>query len=289
MGAAAGRGSTSVVTDIPGGHGIFGGGLAPPVGSPLSLEARPEQPLAADYVPAEGDRLVIRVLEPPRRISWLEFDNSFGGLITLRYADGGEKIIGTVLRPVVGVGRFEGTRDAARGRIRANHPGVIDISTSPYGMVGGFQIVPSGHADSPEVTYIRTGTQWMVVGPLNTLEPTWEGVAPLFAGYLSPSYRPDDLLHEDWMRRLLSRAQVQVRFGDGDWELMPHIAIDPDAREDADTRNRGRDGLWRVHGSLDPYTPLTGRAGDALAGVTRLRIILPRAQYWPEPVEGAIW
>ena len=289
VGAAQGRGSTSIGTDIPGGDGIFGGGLTPPVNAPVAIESDGLQPLPADYVPSDGDRLVIRVLEPPRRIAWLEFDNSFGGLITAHYPGGEEKIIGAVLRPVVGVGRFEGTRDAAPGRIRANHPGVIDISTSPYAQIGGFQIVPSGHADSPEVTYIRTNTQWMVVGPVSATAPSWEGVAPLFSGYLSPSYRADDLRHEDWMRRLLSRAQVQVRFAGGEWELMPRIVIDPTAPADIDTQDRGRSGLWRVQGSLDAYTPLVGDAHTALAGVSHIRILLPRAQYWPEPMEGAIW
>lgn len=294
-GAAQGRGSTSIVTDIFGGEGIFGGGFAPYVGSPVSLEGAPEEPLAADYAPAASDTIVIRVLEPARRLASIEFENSFGGLITARFIGGERQVIGTVLRPVVGIGRFPGTLNAAPGRIRANHPGVIDISTSPPGMVGGFQIVPSGHADSPEVSYIRTGTQWMVVGPLNAAAPTWEGVAPLFAGYLRPSYRADDLRHDDWMRRLLSRAQVQVRYHGGGWELMPkiaidpHIAIDPTAPADADTRNRGRDGTWRMHGSLDPYTPLTSTAYSALSGLSHVKIILPRAQFWPEPTEGDIW
>jgi hypothetical protein len=289
VGAAQGRASTSIVTNIPGGEGIFGGGFGPFVGSPVCLAGAPEKPLAADYVPTEGDRLVIRVLQPPRRLAWIEFDNSFGGLITARYLDGEEQSIGAVLRPVVGIGRFPGTLNAAPGRIRANHPGVIDISTSPPGMVGGFQIVPSGHADSPEVTYIRTGTQWMVVGPLSAAEPTWEGVAPLFSGYLRPSYRADDLQHEDWMRRLLSRAQVQVRYGGGEWELMPHIAIDPEAPVDADTHNRGRDGTWRMRGSLNPYVPLTSTAYGALSGLSHIRILLPRAQWWPGEAEGEIW
>ena len=289
VGAAQGRDSTVIATDIRGGDGIFGGGFAPYVGSPVSLATAPEEPLRADYAPTEGDRIIIRVTHPPRRITRLQFDNTAGGLITARYVGGEEKAIGTVLKPVSGIGRFEGTLNAAPGRIRANHPGVIDISTSPQGMVGGFQIVPSGHADSPEVAYIRNGSQWMIVGPLSPSEPTWEGVAPLFSGYLRPSYRADDLRHEDWMRRLLSRAQVQVRFGEGEWELMPRIAIDQEAAADADTRNNGRDGLWRMHGSLAPWTSLTRSAHDALRDLSHVRIILPRTQWWPRADKGEIW
>lgn len=286
IGAAVGHGSSSIATDIPGGTGIFGGGFAPPVDSSVRvIRNGDEVALPPDYVPAEGDVLEIIVTEPPSDVIAIEFENRFGGLIRLRYAGGSEKIIGQVLRPVVGIGRFPGTVDAAPGRIRANHPGVIDISTSPLGMVGGFQIIPSGHAGSPELSYVAAATQWMVVGPLNALDPPWEGVAPLFAGYIVPSYRPDDLEHGDWMRRLLSRCQVQARFGGEDWELLPRIAIDPQASPDADTHNRGRTGLWRIAGSVDPYQPLASRARTALQGMTHLRIMLPRAQFWPAAEE----
>lgn len=288
VGAAREGQQTSIATDIPAGTAIFGGGLAPYVNSPTYLERDALTPLVPDWTPAVGDTIVITVTEPKPALHSIELDNSFGGLVTLRYADGEETIIGGVLRPVVGIGRFDGTRDAAPGRIRANHPGVLDVSTSPLGMVGGFQIVPSGHADSPETTYIRTGTQWMVVGALNMTNPSWEGIAPLFAGYLRPDYRPDDLMHEDWMRRLLSRSMVQVRFHGGEWELMPRIAIDPEAQEDPDHRNRGREGLWRIAGSLQPHIPSPATANIALQGVTHLRILLPQAQYWPEPGESEL-
>ena len=284
VGAAEGHGSTSIATDIAGGAGIFGGGFAPPVNSPVFVvrEGGPV-PLAADYVPVEGDVLVITVHEPPVALTAIEFDNAFGGLIRARFADGGERVIGQVLRPVVGIGRFPGTIDAAPGRLRANHPGVIDISTSPLGLVGGFQIVPRGHAGSPELSFVLTSTQWMVVGPVSALEPSWEGVAPLFAGYLAPSYRPDDITgpHGDWMQRVLSRCQVQVRFGAGEWELMPRIAIDPDAPAGGDTHERGRAGLWRIAGSLHPYVAPPDIANTALSGLTAIRILLPRAPFWP--------
>jgi hypothetical protein len=283
VGAAEGRPGSTIGTDIAAGSGIFGGGFAPAVNSPLGIERDGEiEALPADYVPADGDQLVIRVLEAPTALVALTFDNSFGGLIRAIEAGGGERVIGMVLRPVSGIGRFEGTFSAAPGRIRANHAGVIDISTSPLSMIGGFQIVPSGHADSPEVSYIRTGTAWMVVGPVTATEPTWEGVAPLFAGYLHPSYRPDDLQHDDWMRRLLSRSQVLVQYDNGDWELMPRIAIDPEATPEMDSQDRGRNGLWRIAGSLRPAVPAPAVASTALRGVTAIRIDLPRAQFWPE-------
>lgn len=279
IGAASGHDSTAIATDIPGGTGIFGGGLSPTVNAPVRLQRPAElQPLPADYTPAPGDVLVIVVPLPVTPVAQLIFENRFGGLITLRYADGTEKPIGTVLRPVVGVGRFPGTVDAGPGRVRANHAGVIDISTSPVGMVGGIQIIPRGHAGSPEMSYVMTSTQWMVVGPLTPLEPSWEGIAPLFAGFLAPNYRPDDLAHEDWMQRLLARCLVQVRLNGGPWQNMPRIAIDPDAPERPDPQATVR----RIRGSLNPYVPLSAAAYTALAEVTHLRIILPMARYWPE-------
>jgi hypothetical protein len=44
-----------------------------------------------------------------------------------------------------------------------------------------------------------------------------------------------------------------------------------------------------MHGSLDPYTPLTSTAYNALSGLSHMKIILPRAQFWPGPGEGEIW
>lgn len=279
IGAALRQASSAIVTDIEGGDGIFGGGLAPYVNSPVRIvRDGNEQPLPADYVPAEDDDLLILVGQASRPVTELIFENRFGGLITLRYDDGESKVIGCVLRPVVGIGRFEGTKYAAPGRIRANHPGVIDISTSPLGMVGGFQIVPKGHAGSPEVAYIRINTQWMVVGPVSALEPSWEGIAPLFAGYLAPNYRPDDISgrHEDWMQRLLARCLVQVKIKDEPWRNMPRICIDPDAPEEPKSTV-----LRRIKGSLNPYQPLPAAAYTALETVTAVRVLLPRAQYWP--------
>ena len=280
-GAALGRSLSSVVTDIPGGEGIFGGGLSPTINSPVALERDGlSAPLVADYAPAEGDALVIIARAPVRPVAELIFENKFGGIITLRYADGEEKPIGTVLRPVIGIGRFPGTVDAAAGRVRANHAGVIDISTSPLGMVGGFQIIPRGHAGSPEMSYVVSTTQWMVVGPISALDPSWEGIAPLFAGFLAPDYRPDDITgrHDDWMQRLLSRCLVQARVKSGPWQNMPRIVVDPDAPEEPVAGSSIR----RIRSSLNPYVPLARKAYTALAGVTHLRIILPSAQFWPE-------
>jgi hypothetical protein len=253
-GVGAAEATSSLFTDIPAGSGIFGGGWAPFINNPVSLQKGGTLEAITDgYVPAEGDVLVIVVERPAKYPSSIEFENRFGGLITINYPDGESKVIGTVLRPVLGVGRFEGTKWARPGRIRANHCGVIDISTSPYGEVGGFQIVPANHAMSPETWYIRTQTQWMVVGPVNALDPSWEGVAPLFSSFLQPAYLPADWQSEDGgqLNRMLARLLVDCRIKDGDWTLLPRYAIQ------------------------DPSKPLPEEAFTVLKDVTHLRILFP--------------
>ena len=215
----------SIFTDIPSGTVIFGGGYAPLVGNPVFLERGAElTPLPRDYLPARGDVLVISIRRPKQYPSQIVFENRFGGFIYLEYPNGYRKMIGEVLRPVIGIGRFVGGLWAGIGRIRANHPGVIDISTSLVGEIGGFQIIPANHAMSPETTYVRRLTQWMVVGPLDARDPSWEGVAPLFLHYLRPKYNEADLYADDWHERLLGRFLADVKIN-GEWQAMPHLSV----------------------------------------------------------------
>jgi len=246
--------SSSIFTDIPAGSGIFGGRFAPLVGSKLTLERgdNPPVPLPPDYTPQEGDRLLVDVRREAA-IDYIEFDNSFGGFITVKRLGHEPEVIGQVLKPVAGVGRFEGSVYARVGRIRANHPGVLCISTSPLGEIGGFQIIPREHAMSPEMTFARTLTQWMVVGPIDGREPSWEGLPPLFCGSLYPSYLPL-LANEPGMEevsalnRLLSRFHVLGRMrGSEEWGALPAV---------------------------------TGRVDDALVDLAAIRI------YFPLPAGG---
>jgi len=282
IGAATRKYSSVIVTDMLPGTELFGG-LGPQVGSPVYVEDADGKPgkLAGDYHPAIGDVLTIVRQQPPRRVRYIDFANEFGGDITVTYADGSHEVIGLVMRPVCGIGRFEGTRYAAAGRLRANHAGVIDISTSPYGLVGGFQIIPADHANDAEVSYIKTNTQWMVVGPRHHNE-SWKGAAPLFSGYLYPSYRPDDLTggYANWLQRTLSRCQVLAKTGEGDWDLLPRIALDPQAPETSKPPKDNR--TWRIRASLDVREPLPAAAQRALMNLRAIRIRLPQVLYWPE-------
>jgi hypothetical protein len=246
----------SIYTDIPGGTGLFGGHWSPILGNPVYRQQGDTLARLPDgYVPAKGDMLVIPVMEPADAPQAVVFENRFGGFITEIGWDGTETLIGQVLKPVAGVGRFTGTQYSDLGRLRANHNGVIDVSVSRYGAIGGFQIIPREHAMSPEMVRARTYTQWMVVGPLDARDPSWEGVAPLFLGYLRPSWSADDIEQKDWLTRLLDRTHIDVRIKNGPWQELPTFAFDPDLSH-----------------------PLPTWANDALQDVTHVRITLPVPQ-----------
>jgi len=242
----------SISTDMAGGSGIFGGGYAPLVGNPVWVERWGVKWQATNgYVPEKGDRITIIVQIFADQPTQLVFENREQGLIWLQFPDGSRQVIGYVVRPVHGVGRFTGGYYAEVGRIRANHAGVIDISCSPLESIGGFQIVPLGHAYSPEMKNAWKMTQWMIVAPLSPDE-SWEGVAPLFYQYLRPDYRADDAFSDNWRERLLSRFLVEVKHDDGLWSACPTFTI-----------------------SQDMSLPLPEWANTALDDVTAIRILFP--------------
>jgi hypothetical protein len=259
---------SSAFTDIAGGRGIFGGPFTPFVGNPILLDNdRNNQlkPLPDNYVPKLGDSWMILIQRPRRYPREIVFENRYGGLITIHYRGEKPKPIGSVLRPVVGVGRFVGSYFTERGRLRANHQGVIDIATAPpettatRGRVGSFQIVPANHAMSPETHYIREQTQWMVVGPISALDPSWEGTAPLFSQFLRPRNDPADV-QGDWVEDLAGRFYFDCKRRQkngriSDWQPFPYFY-------------------------MDPNQPLPSWAATALRDVTHIRIVFPFA--WDE-------
>lgn len=243
----------SIFTDIHAGNTLFGGGYSPFVGNVVSKIDDDGQlvTIPTGFIPSVGDVFVIKVERPARYPKEIVFENRFGGLISIKYIDGEQRYIGQVLRPVEGVGRFIGGEYADVGRIRAAHAGVIDISLSPVGYVGGFQIIPSGHGMSKEMITARTLTQWMVIGPVSALDPSFEGVAPFFKYYLQPRYNEDDIEKPDWKKRLLERFLVEVKFkGDNDWKPVPVFA-------------------------LDQKKALPKFANTAMEGITHIRILFP--------------
>jgi hypothetical protein len=242
----------SITTDFAAGTGIFGGGYAPFVGNRVWVERNgTTAPAEKGYVPELGDALIIPVERYVQQPSQLIFENHEGGQIWLQFPDGSRQVIGRVLRPVHGVGRFSGTQYADLGRIRADHAGVIDISCGPLGAVAGFQIIPEKHAHDPEMKLALTRTQWMIVAPTNPGE-AWEGVAPLFYQYIRPNYRPDDLYAPDWRERLLGRFLAEVQLNNGPWCPIPAFNLNP-----------------YLQGDLPAW------ADSALAEVTAVRILFP--------------
>lgn len=234
--------NAAIFTDIPGGAGIFGGYWSPASGTPVYLEQNGElAPLSPKYTPRVGDVLVLRVLVPLDLPKAIVFENRFSGLITEIAWDDTEKVIGQVLQPVVGIGRFFGSQYADVGALRANHSGVICISVSPRGQLGGFQIIPKGHAMSPEMINARHLTQWMVVGPLDARAPSWEGVAPLFRDYLRPCWVPGG-----------ESVYADIRVKDGPWQPIPAMGF-----------------------PADNAIPLPAWADMALERVTHIRINFP--------------
>jgi len=215
--------SSSIYTDVKINNSIFGGGYSPCVGNRVLVNGFE---MGGSYVPKTGDTLTIIVEQPKKYPEAIVFENKFQGKVRLRYADGSSRVVAFVFRPVSGVGRFAGTRYLNAGRIRANHAGVIDISTSVAGRVGGFQIIPTSHAESKEMRSSRYMSQWMVVGPINLFGKSLEGVAPLFRYYLKPQYNENDIFAKDWEKKFLGHFLVEAKIN-GKWQPMPIFAMHP--------------------------------------------------------------
>ena len=244
--APAARPKTAFIVDIPAGSGIFGG-FAPLTGSKVSIIRRGvEYPLSG--VPVYGDVLVILTpIRDAQGVYMADFENSPGGRVIAHTGDG-IKIIARVVRRVRGTGRFGGTMYQGAGRIRASHSGVIDISASKAGEIGGFQIVPLRHAlTSHELHYVWRFTQYMVAAPLPG-QPDLEGRPPLFSGELMPGPHSED--KEAGLWKLYRQIPlVFCRRNGGEWEKLPEVS---------------------------------GRVDDAFDEVTHLRIYFPVWKNYPE-------
>lgn len=217
---------SSIYTNLPAGSQIFGGEYSPFVGNEVKITPLGSSlaPMRKGYVPKLNDLIYLIVKQPINYPKEMVFENTFGGKITLKYFNGQEKLVGQVLRPVSGIGRFEGGVYTGSARIRANHPGVIDISVSPMAQMGGFQIVPSEHA--ADMAYVKDGTQWMIISPIEVGQPTLEGLAPLFRQFIRPVYDQVSIEAQDWDEYALKRFLVEVKYvGTEKWHPMPVLEI----------------------------------------------------------------
>lgn len=218
-------GASGIYTNIPTGTGIFRE-LAPYSGNPVYLQNGdgPLAPLPINYTPKEDDTLVITVKRPINALRQVVFENRVGGSVTATFADGVQKVVTTVIKPVLGVGRFDGTSYTGVGAVNTNHSGVITVSTAPITTStllegvgperrGGFQIEPAYHnsqtdeAGAPSI---------LVVGvPEKKRTPDQEGMPPLFHGYINLAWDAKDPAHS-W------RADIQ-RDGSAQWLPMPAL------------------------------------------------------------------
>jgi hypothetical protein len=210
---------SGIYTDIPAGQVIFRN-FAPFVGNPAKLERGGSLiDIPQGWQPASGDVLVVIAYLPNPYLRELVFENKAKGQVTATYTDGKTEQVGTVIVPVIGVGRFDATSYTGEGFVNTNHGGVVTISTAPIANStlhegkgderrGGFQIQPSVHWK----TQIPM-PQSMAVAPMPGARPL-EGQPPIFAGYISLAY---DAKSPDRSMR------VECGFADGTWQAMPGI------------------------------------------------------------------
>lgn len=251
--------SSGIHTDIYTGHAIFRN-QSPYVGNSVfverghSLLALPE-----DYIPVEGETFVIVVKRPSRMPSEIEFENHAEGNVTVKYPDGASDVITHVVRPVQGIGRYDGTTFTGVGKINTNHGGVLTISTAPIcppgtregGEIetrGGFMIQPYFHAYQQG----EASPQVMVIGPIDKSKPSMEGTPPLFGGYINLSC---------YNGRLVNSYRVQVKIDGGEWENMPQIV--------------GRvDNAFKPE-YLNAYFSKSGANRQIKNGVTAVKLLFP--------------
>ncbi|MCI6261071.1 MAG: hypothetical protein SOV63_05370 [Pyramidobacter porci] len=210
---AAGTAAAFVI-DCPAGTGLFGG-WAPVVGDRARVRRADGtlRELTAAQLPEPGETLVVSVTEDPDGPYMIDFENRVGGEVRA-YWRGGSKAIATVERPFRGVGRFSGSKFQRRSALRANHCGVICVSTSDVGDIGGFQIIPWEHSFSPEMKSAWEKTQWMIVRSIDGEKMTAR--APLFKGVFTPGAQALEKLWDFWST-YGRRSLVMCRVDGGEW------------------------------------------------------------------------
>ncbi len=253
-------GDSGIYTDIPAGTSIFRQ-FAPFVGNPVYVldSSGALSLIPGDYSPKIGDTIVIIANQPDRQIEEIIFENRKNGAVTAKYADGSSEQITSVLSPVRGVGRYDGTSYTGVGAINTNHGGVITISTAPLSRLklpegqgperrGGFMVQPSNHAK----TQGKTSPTVMVVGSAIPGATPLEGRPPLFREFISLAFDPQNAA---------SSFLVQCKIDDGNWEILPSITGKVDDAFEARY--------------LNEYFKRQGSNRRIKTGVTALRIKFP--------------
>lgn len=258
-------GTGDIVVSNPGGYGIFNE-WSPYVGNPVyALDRGSWVPLDSyftDPTRIPPQFLFIDVRRPRDNVRYIEFENwskgdvvngvqmeDYGGIYVM---DETEKRyqIGRVLQRATQTGRFIGSEYADIGRVRATHPGVLELSTTRWrgktddeNLRGGVQIVPANHAKYLHYnlgqSWFIGGGAWMIVGPVNSTQedlknPSYtedgkllidpiEGLPPIFSGYIRPYF--DENNYESSFRFFVSEDFGRT------WRTPPEITGVPGAGE----------------------------------------------------------
>jgi hypothetical protein len=125
--------------------------------------------------------------------------------------------------------------------VRANHPGVICISTCEKREIGGFQIIPLTHTYSAEMQRMRGMYQYLVLRGVNFENLT--GRAPFFRGFM----RPGDI-------DAGNKAGLVTYKINGEWHEMQNIpGLTDNALADVEA--------FRIYLKAEPYERLTSDFG----------------------------
>jgi hypothetical protein len=199
---------TSFVVDGVGGTGLWGR-YAPFVGSPVYIVNPAGIPVLFNNVNLLkfATALEVRVYKPKDDAEYIEIENSEGGHAWYHDAKGDHQFA-IVESPVSGTGRFEGSLYQGLGKVRANHPGVICVSTTERYDIGGFQIVPLSHTYSKEMQKTRRMSQYIVLRGIDFEDLT--GQPPFYRSYIRPGDAEDMEYHAGTVR-----CKV-----DGEWREM---------------------------------------------------------------------
>lgn len=250
-------GAAGIFTDIPAGTSLFRE-LAPFCGNPVFVEGPGGRlyPIPETFAPTgNGEILVITVLAPKNPVTTITIDNKVGGAVEVAFADGTSRQVTGVVRPVLGVGRFDGTAYTGVGQINTAHTGVITVSTAPVSrnrpegtgkeQRGGFQICPEWHNARTDE---GGAPQILTLGSPGPRKRELEGTPPLFRDTIGLD--PEG-------------AKVEVSIDGGPWEPMPTIM----GLRPAAFTGPGLTTIWKEQGIDRKST----------RGVTGFRITLPKA------------
>ena len=218
--APASRPASAVVVDSVGGQSLWGA-WAPTVGTPVTAidKSGARQPLSEESL---KQAVALEYTVHPRADCPLsvEFENRLEGAVTVHWP-GRSLQVAKVVHPFSGIGFFEGSQFQGVGRIRANHPGVVCISTAPPGERGGFQILPERHAKSPEMKAAWYEPEWLIIAPVAP-EYSEPGREPLFSGFLVPGPQERDEAGQIF-DRIVRTPSVDVRLEGGEWQPLPSV------------------------------------------------------------------